>query len=135
MSEEKKNNVVPFIKEKKTRDIIQAQFTEASRKKVKELLDSVNEKIGDLKDSVRKQNEYLSEKKLLNEYGAARGKEDPVYGEATLDTSSPSVMSTLDQAALEAEYRRKQDAMRKKREENNKSVTRGYGLRKPDRNK
>lgn len=125
MSEEKKNNVVPFIKEKKTRDIIQAQFTKASRKKVKELLDSVNEKIGDLKDSVRKQNEY----------GAARGKEDPVYGEATLDTNSPSIMSTLDQAALEAEYRRKQDAMRKKREENNKSVTRGYGLRKPDRNK
>lgn len=120
MSDNKKDNVIPFIKEKETRAIIKFQFSEASKKKVKDTLDSINEKMEDLKESVRKQREYLS--------GTAH-----VEMLAPEERRAEEMTSTLDESELEKEYRRKQNEMRKKREENNRSVTRSYNLRHPSR--
>jgi len=120
MSDNKKDNVIPFIKEKETRAIIKFQFSEASKRKVKETLDNINAQMEDLKESVRKQREYLS--------GTAH-----VEMLAPEERRAEEMTSTLNESELEKEYRRKQDEMRKKREENNRSVTRSYNLRHPSR--
>ena len=127
----KSDNVIPFIREKRVRDVVKNEYdTTSSASRLKERLDSVNQKMSDLKEMVRKQNEYLSEtgSNLVNRYAAERMKEEPIYQDKT-------ETSTLDTAALETAYRRKQDEMRKKREQNNKSVTRSYNLTRPKRDK
>lgn len=127
----KPDNVIPFIRESRVRDAVKNEYnTTSSTDRLKERLDSVNQKMSDLKEMVRKQNEYLNEtgSNLVNRYAAERMKEEPRY--------SDEPASTLDQAQLEAEYRRKQDEMRKKRQQNNKSVTRSYNLTdKPKRDR
>ena len=127
----KPDNVIPLIREKRVRDVVKNEYdTTSSADRLKERLDSVNQKMSDLREMVRKQNEYLSEtgSNLVNRYAAERMKEEPRY--------SDEPASTLDQAQLEAEYRRKQDEMRKKRQQNNKSVTRSYNLTdKPKRDR
>ncbi len=131
MSKDKPDNVIPLIKEKRTRDIVRNEFNgTSSAQRLKERLESINEKMADLRETIRKQNEYLAknEPKLSNQYAAERMKEEPIYQDKT-------ETNTLDTAALEAEYRRKQDEMRKKREENNRSVTRSYQLTRPKRDK
>ena len=127
----KPDNVIPLIREKRIRDVVKNEYdTTSSASRLKERLDSVNQKMSDLREMVRKQNEYLNEtgSNLVNRYAAERMKEEPRYND------EPA--STLDQAQLEAEYRRKQDEMRKKRQQNNKSVTRSYNLTdKPKRDR
>ena len=127
----KPDNVIPLIREKRVRDVVKNEYdTTSSADRLKERLDSVNQKMSDLREMVRKQNEYLSEtgSNLVNRYAAERMKEEHRY--------SDEPASTLDQAQLEAEYRRKQDEMRKKRQQNNKSVTRSYNLTdKPKRDR
>ena len=128
----KPDNVIPFIRESRVRDAVKNEYnTTLSAARLKERLDSVNQKMSDLKEMVRKQNAYLNEtgSNLVNRYAAERMKEEPIYQDKT-------ETSTLDQAQLEAEYRRKQDEMRKKRQQNNKSVTRSYKLSdKPKRDR
>lgn len=128
------DNIIPMIREKRTRSIIQDQFRQAQASdRVKNHLDSINQKMTDLREMIQKQNDYLNQtgSNLANPYAAGRMKEEPRYlDESTSSTTLP------DQAALEAEYRRKQDEMRKKREQNNRDVTRTYRLnKKPSRDK
>ena len=53
--------------------------------------------------------------------------------DAEFNRVDAEIIPTLDEATLEKEYRRKQDEMRKKREQNNRDVTRSYRLHhKPD---
>ena len=124
------DNVIPLIREKNTRDIIRDQFNRPPSERVKSSLDSINQKMTDLKEMIRKQNEYLNEtgSNLVNRY-AAEGMKETLYQDKT-------ETNTLDTTALEAEYRRKQDEMRKKRKDHNRDVTRSYKLnKKPDRDR
>lgn len=125
------DNVIPMIREKRTRSVIQDQFRQAQASdRVKNHLDSINQKMADLREMVQKQNDYLNQtgSSLANPYAASRMKEEPQY------IDEPA--NTLDTSTLEAEYRRKQDEMRKKREQNNRDVTRTYRLnKKPSRDR
>ena len=139
MSDEK-SNVIPMIRDGKTRKIVKEQFDRPPATRPGGLLDpmatkqaalqeklaKINQTMGELKDMVRKQNDYLADtgNELAGSRAVVQREEDIAKQE-----------STLDQAALETEYRRKQDEMRKKREQNNKSVTRSYNLTRPKRDK
>lgn len=138
MSKEEKSNVIPLIKEKKTRDIVKKQFDSppatrpggllnpmaTKQAELQTMIARINERMSDLRETVRKQNEYLSEtgSELVNKYAAERMKEEPVYRDKDQQTS------TLDTEALQAEYQRKKNAAKKYREENNRKVTREYRL-------
>lgn len=138
MSKDKKSNVIPLIREKFTRDIVKKQFDNppagrpgglldpmaTKQTALQEKLARINQTMGELKDMVRKQNDYLADtgNELAGRKAAIQREEDIAKQK-----------STLDQASLEAEYRRKQDEMRKKREQNNRDVTRSYRLNKKPR--
>lgn len=137
MSKDEKSNVIPMIRDGKTRKIVKDQFdrppatrpgglldpTATKQAALQEKLAKINQTMGELKDMVRKQNEYLADtgSNLVNPYAAERMKEEPVYKD------KPET-STLDAEALASEYRRKKDAAKKYREDNNRKVTREYGL-------
>lgn len=147
MSKDEKSNVIPMIRDGKTRKIVKDQFdrppatrpgglldpTATKQAALQEKLAKINQTMGELKDMVRKQNEYLADtgSNLVNPYAAERMKEEPVYKDKDQQTS------TLDAEALASEYRRKKDAAKKYREDNNRKVTREYGLlgRKPGNGK
>lgn len=136
-----KSNIIPMIRDGKTRKIVKDQFdrppatrpgglldpTATKQAALQEKLAKINQTMGELKDMVKKQNEYLADtgNELAGSRAVVQREEDIAKQE-----------STLDQARLEAEYRRKQDEMRKKREQNNRDVTRSYRLnKKPDRDR
>lgn len=137
MSNDNKSNVIPLIRDGKTRKIVKEQFDRPPATRPGGLLDPVatkqaalqeklakiNQTMGELKDMVRKQNEYLSD--TGNDLASSRA---VVQREEDKPESS-----TLDTEALAAEYKRKKDAAKKYREDNNRKVTREYGLlgRKP----
>jgi hypothetical protein len=97
---EPRSNVIPLIREKKTREIIKNEF-DAAKKRT--LVDKMNDKL----DEIRDEN--------MLQLG---------FTESTLPPTDE----------LEKEYRRKQDEAKKKREQNNRDVTRSYRLsNKPDK--
>lgn len=134
-----KNNVIPLIRDGKTRKIVKEQFDKPPATRPGGLLDPmatkqaalqeklarINQTMGDLKDMVRKQNEYLAG--TGNELAGSKAVIQREEDAATQQTS------TIDTEALQAEYQRKKDAAKKYREDNNRKVTREYGLlgRKP----
>lgn len=116
-----KSNVIPMIRDGKTRKIVKEQFDRPPATRPGGLLDpmatkqaalqeklaKINQTMGELKDMVTKQNEYLSE---------------------TGSDLAPLNQSSLDEEKLRAEYERKKNAAKKYREENNRKVTREYRL-------
>jgi hypothetical protein len=132
MSKEEKSNVIPLVKEKKTRDIVKKQFDSPPATRAGGLLDPfatkqaalqeklarINQTMGELKDMVRKQNEYLADtgSELAGSKAVVQREEDKAE------------TNTLDTEALAAEYQRKKNAAKKYREENNRKVTREYRL-------
>jgi hypothetical protein len=76
--------------------------------------------MSDLRETVRKQNEYLA-----GTGGELAGAEAVIQREEDI---AKQQTSTLDAAALAAEYQRKKNAAKKYREENNRKVTREYRL-------
>lgn len=133
MSKDDKSNVIPLIRDSKTRKIVKDQFdrppatrpgglldpTATKQAALQEKLAKINQTMGELKDMVRKQNEYLAD--TGNELAGSRA--------IVQREEDKSETSTLDTAALAAEYKRKKDAAKKYREENNRKVTGEYRLR------
>lgn len=131
MSDER-SNVVPLIRDKRTRKIVKDQFDKPPATRPGGLLDpmatkqaalqeklaKINQTMGELKDMVRKQNEYLADtgSELAGSRAVVQREED-----------KPET-STLDTEALASEYQRKKNAAKKYREDNNRKVTREYGL-------
>lgn len=134
MSEDKPSNVIPMIRDGKTRKIVKDQFdrppatrpgglldpTATKQAALQDKLAKINQTMGELKDMVRKQNEYLAE--TGNELAGSRAVVQREEDKPETETN------TLDTTALEAEYRRKKNAAKKYREENNRKVTREYRL-------
>lgn len=132
MSEDKPSNVIPMIREKRTRKIVKEQFdkppatrpgglldpTATKQAALQEKLAKINQTMGELKDMVRKQNEYLAD--TGNELAGSRA--------IVQREEDKSETSTLDTEALASEYKRKKDAAKKFREDNNRKVTREYNL-------
>lgn len=134
MSKDEKSNVIPLIKEKSTRDIVKKQFDQppanrpggllnpmaTKQAELQTMIARINERMSDLRETVKKQNEYLAGagSELAGAEAVIQREEDKAKAET----------STLDTAALEAEYRRKKNAAKKYQEENNRKVTREYGL-------
>jgi CelD/BcsL family acetyltransferase involved in cellulose biosynthesis len=116
-----KSNVIPLMPNKKARDIVKAQFDNPPATRVQEHLDKINRTMDELRQLAAKQT------------GAEIAGEIPRYGsEAVVQTEE--LAATLPSAdELEREYRRKQDAAKKKRLQNNRSVTRDYNLNNPRR--
>jgi hypothetical protein len=146
MSEDKKGEVIPLIKDKATRDLIKNQFDTARSKSLlnptatksralQESLDRINRTMAEIKEMNRKSGEYLA--KHAPEYAASRDGKDVVRSEPTVPPPPfpPETKSMLDSAELEREYRRKQDEAKKRRENSNRSVTRQYQLTRKDDNK
>jgi hypothetical protein len=104
---EQRSNIIPLMPDKKSRDIVKSQF---------DSLDKINRTMDELRQLAAKQT------------GAEIAGEVPRYGsEAIVQTEE--LASTLPSTEeLEREYRRKQDEAKKKREQNNKNVTRDYRL-------
>lgn len=143
MSKEK-SNVIPLIRDSKTRKIVKDQFDRppatrnagtqradqgsgsatrpgglldpmaAKQDALKEKLAKINQTMTELKDMVDKQNKYLSE---------------------TKSDLAPPNQSALDEEKLRAEYERKKDEAKKRRLENNRKVTHDYRLHHPSRGK
>lgn len=111
-----RSNVIPLMPNKKARDVVKAQFDNLPTARVQEHLDRINKTMSELKQLAAEQT------------GAEVAGEIPRYGsEAIVNTEE--LASTLPrQEELEREYRRKQDEAKKKREQNNKNVTRDYRL-------
>ncbi len=105
---EQASNVIPLRRK-----------AETPRERVKASLDKINRTMDELKQLAAKQT------------GAEIAGEIPRYGsEAVVQTEE--LASTLPSAEeLEKEYRRKQDAAKKKRTSHNHSVTRDYNLHGP----
>jgi hydroxypyruvate isomerase len=134
MSKEEKSNVIPLIKEKKTRDIVKKQFDSppatrpggllnplaTKQAELQTMIARINERMSDLRETVRKQNEYLAG--TGNELAGA---EAVIQRE---EDAAKQQTSTLDAEALASEYQRKKNAAKKYREENNRKVTREYRL-------
>jgi hypothetical protein len=133
VSEDKPSNVIPMIREKRTRKIVKEQFDKPPATRPGGLLDpmatkqaalqeklaKINQTMGELKDMVRKQNEYLSDtgSELAGSSAVVQREEDIAKEQTSLDVT-----------ALAAEYQRKKDAAKKFREDNNRKVTREYNL-------
>lgn len=136
MSDDKPSNVIPLIRERRTRKIVKEQFDKPPATRPGGLLDpmatkqaalqeklaKINQTMGELKDMVRKQNEYLSDtgSELAGSRAVVQREEDKSQDEVR--------SNTLDTEALAAEYQRKKNAAKKYREDNNRKVTREYGL-------
>lgn len=116
-----KGTVIPFIKEKGTRDIIKKQFDKAAKGKdsFQESLNRINKTMAEMREIVRKSEVFLRDN--ASEY-ASKGIE------LSPPDSSAKETSTLDQEKLEQEYRRKQNEIRKRREKDNRLVTLSYQL-------
>lgn len=145
MTEEKRGELIPLIRDKSTRDIIKKQFNDAKSgsllnpantksNSLQESLARINRTMSEIKEINRKSGEYLAkhhpemaappDRTLANEYAAGRMKDEPVYNKP----------STIDEEAALKAYRQKQEEMKKTREKNNAKVTREYRLtsRRPD---
>jgi uncharacterized phage infection (PIP) family protein YhgE len=123
-----KSNVIPLIRDSKTRKIVKDQFDRppatrpgglldpmaTKQDALKEKLAKINQTMTELKDMVTKQNDYLSE---------------------TSSDLAPLNQSALDEEKLRAEYERKKDEAKKRRLDNNRKVTREYNLHHPSRGK
>jgi hypothetical protein len=107
---EHRDNVIPLRRK-----------AETPRDRVKASLDKINRTMDELKQLAAKQT------------GAESIGEIPRYGsEAVVQTEE--LASTLPSAEeMEREYRRKKDEAKRKREQNNKNVTRDYNLLHPRR--
>jgi len=107
---EQASNVIPLRRK-----------AETPRERVKASLDKINRTMDELKQLAAKQT------------GAEIAGEIPRYGsEAVVQTEElASTLPSTDE--LEREYRRKQDAAKKKRTNHNHSVTRDYNLNNPHR--
>jgi len=114
-----RSNVIPLMPRKRDRDIVKAQFDNPPAQRVQESLDKINKTMDELKQLAAKQT------------GAEMAGEIPRYSsEAVVQTEElASTLPSTDE--LEREYRRKQDAAKKKRENHNHSVTRDYNLHGP----
>lgn len=146
MTEEKRGELIPLIRDKSTRDIIKKQFDDAragsllnpantKSNSLQESLARINRTMSEIKEINRKSGEYLA--KHAPEYAASRDGKDVIRGGDTLPPPPfpPETKSILDSAELEREYRRKQDEAKKRRENSNRSVTRQYQLTRKDDNK
>lgn len=132
MSEEKRGELIPLIKDKSTRDIIKKQFNDA---KSGSLLNPTNAKSSSLQESLARINRTMSEIKEINrKSGEYLAKHAPEM--ATQSDKNPSSqdevykdrLSSIDEEAALKAYHQKQEEMKKNREKNNAKVTREYRL-------
>jgi hypothetical protein len=111
-----KSNVIPLMPGKKARDIVKAQFDNPPSQRVREHLDKINKTMAELKQLAAKQT------------GAESVGEIPRYGSEAIVQTEELASTLPSDEELAREYRRKQDEAKKKREQNNKNVTREYRL-------
>lgn len=130
MSKEKGNqstNVIPLIRDKTTRTIIKGQFDsppgQVREDKIKESLDKINKTMAELTQMAKRQSDLMA-------YGERPEQSfKQVEGDVPPITDDKEQASTLPRTEeLEREYRRKQDEAKKRREQNNRTITRSYNL-------
>ena len=117
------SNVVPLIKDKRTRDIVKGQFDSPPGDKIQERLDKINQKMAELRQMAERQSGLEAYGEKAGYYPEAGG------GGSEAVVTTPEQASTLPRPEeLEREYRRKQDEMRKQRENRNRTVASSYRL-------
>lgn len=115
MTSDKKGDLIPFIKDKETRDIVRRQFSATSignpastkSKALKEQLERINRTMDELSKMTQAGTKYLEDNNLPPP-GDYVPPEETLYNEAA--------------------YRKKKDDAKKRREKNNEKVTRDYRL-------
>lgn len=119
--------IIPFVKDKKKRDEMKKEYDKtyfyAADANIKRHLDSINQKMADLREMAR-----LSEEESLRLSLQVPPPPPPTEWSGT-DASSPA--GILNEKELEKEYRRKKDEAAKRRQDANKKVVRDYDLLGP----